>query len=96
VRKGTIIYTDGWRGYLNLEAMLTLKHFVVNHRENFVDPVTGVHTNTIEGTWAGIKFNISPRNRIKSQISLQLLEYTWRKQNKEQLWRSFLNLLKDN
>jgi hypothetical protein len=61
-----------------------------------VDPNTGVHTNSIEGTWSGIKFNISPRNRTKTTITNHLLEYIWRKENKNHLWRAFLNLLKDN
>jgi transposase-like protein len=95
VRKGSIIYTDGWRGYINMEEILKLKHFTVNHSETFVDPITGVHTNSIEGTWNGIKFNINPRNRTKSVIDLHLLEYVWRKQNKKYLWRSFLNLIKE-
>jgi transposase-like protein len=96
VRKGSIIYTDGWRGYLNIENLLKIQHFTVNHSETFVDPNTGVHTNSIEGTWSGIKFNISPRNRTKTTITNHLLEYIWRKENKNHLWRAFLNLLKDN
>jgi transposase-like protein len=96
VKKGTIVYTDCWKGYLNLENILKQKHFTVNHSENFVDPITGVHTNSIEGTWNGIKFNISPRNRVKHKISLHLLEYIWRKQNKQHLWKSFLNMIKND
>jgi transposase-like protein len=58
VKKGSKIYTDGWRGYLNIEPILKIEHFTVNHCETFVDPVTGVHTNSIEEPWSGIKFNI--------------------------------------
>jgi transposase-like protein len=96
VRKGSIIYTDGWRGYINIQEWLRMKHFSVNHSRHFVDSDTGVHTNTIEGTWSGIKFNISPRSRVKDLISLHLLEFIWRRDNAKCLWRAFLNLLQDN
>ena len=36
---------------------------IVNHPLHYKDPVTGVHTNGIEGTWNGIKLAIVPRGR---------------------------------
>ena len=69
-------------------------HRTVNHSENFIDPETGAHTNTIEGLWNGIKIRISPRNRNKNTITNHLLEFIWRKRNYDDLWISFLNTLK--
>ena len=66
-------------------------HFTVNHSENFVDPLTGVHTNTIEGTWCSLKMCISPRNRTKTGIENFIAEYQWRKLHKNDRWEAYLN-----
>ena len=42
----TIVHTDGWRGSNALGNRLN--HGTVNHRRHWVDPVTGVHTQTAE------------------------------------------------
>lgn len=90
VKKGTTIYTDCWKGYNNLKN-IGYKHMTVNHSKHFKDPETGVHTNTIEGTWNGLKQSIIPRNRNKKDILLYLKEYQWRKKNREyNLWKKFL------
>jgi transposase-like protein len=73
VLPGSIIYTDLWKGYGGLERM-GFQHMTVNHSKTFVDPETGVCTNTIEGTWAGLKMSISPRARTSS-CDLQLWEF---------------------
>jgi transposase-like protein len=90
VKKGTTIYTDCWKGYNNLRN-IGYKHKTVNHKKYFKDPITGVHTNTIEGTWCALKQSIVPRNRTKKDLILYLREYHWRKKNREyNLWKMFL------
>lgn len=90
VKKGTTIYTDSWKGYNNLKN-IGYKHKTVNHKENFKDPITNVHTNNIEGTWNGLKQSIIPRNRNKKYILLHLREYQWRRKNREyNIWKKFL------
>lgn len=90
VKKGTTVYTDCWKGYNNLNK-IGYKHKTVNHKKHFKDPNTGVHTNTIEGAWNGLKQSIIPRNRNKKDIVLHLKEYQWRKKNREyNLWKNFL------
>lgn len=93
VRPGSIVYTDLWRGYSGLTE-LGFQHEVVNHSVNFVDPMTGVHTNSIEGTWNGIKFQVPPRNRTRDDISEHLLEFIWRRKNESNLWDSLIEALK--
>jgi transposase-like protein len=90
VKKGTTVYTDCWKGYNNLKN-IGYKHMTVNHKKNFKDPITKVHTNTIEGTWNGVKQSIIPRNRNRKDILLFLKEYQWRKKNREyNIWKQFL------
>ena len=55
---GTIFCSDGWKAYHKLKEHLQLEdvdHFPVNHSENFVDPESGAHTQTIEGVWKHCK-----------------------------------------
>jgi transposase-like protein len=96
VLPGSIVYTDLWRGYSGIEAVLGMPHFTVNHSEGFIDPVTGVHTNTIEGTWSGIKCHVPLRNRTERDVSSRLTEFIWRRQNKDNLWGALLVCLKDS
>ena len=68
-------------------------HRTVNHSQYFVDPMTGVHTNTIEGSWAVIKAKIPFRSRTAAYFGMHLLEFIWRRNNKRNLWGAFLTAL---
>lgn len=92
---GSIVHTDLWRGYSNLEAGLGLLHRTVNHSQCFVDPITGVHTNTIEGTNNGLKIQIKPRNRVAKNMEYHLGEFVWRRLNTGRLAEAFIDALKN-
>ena len=48
---GTTIISDKWRAYSGIESLSqNYNHLQVNHSENFKDPETGAHTNTIDGS----------------------------------------------
>jgi hypothetical protein len=49
IAQGTKIISDGWSAYKGLDQFY--EHEMVNHSENFKDPITGARTNTIEGCW---------------------------------------------
>ncbi|EDO42125.1 predicted protein [Nematostella vectensis] len=53
--------------------------FGVVHRYNFVDPITGVHSQHIESLWSRLKSTVKERRGIR-RVHLQsyLDEQTWR------------------
>ena len=53
INKNSIVYTDLWKGYTDLKEKF-YKHETVNHSKFFKDPISGVHTNTIEGNWLSL------------------------------------------
>jgi hypothetical protein len=55
-------------------------HDMVNHSETYKDPITGAHTNTIEGSWRVAKSRIP--KRVYGQTAV-LQEYLF-----EQAWES--------
>ena len=69
VAPGTTIITDKWKAYINLDRHGFIHHDV-NHSRNFVDPQTGAHTNTIEGTWTHVKNRAQRRGGRRSPINL--------------------------
>jgi transposase-like protein len=92
VRPGSIVYTDLWRGYLGLAEAMDIQHRTVNHSLHFVSP-EGIHTNTIEGTWNGIKFIVPARNRTFSGMTEYLPEIIWRRKNNDDLFGGLIQAL---
>lgn len=105
VYPGSIIYTDLWRSYSQLATNFDYTHFTVNHSKQYVNiieydcedyiVVEKVHTNSIEGTWSGIKRCIPSRNRVKSGVDEHLFEFIWRRVNEKNLWGAFLEALRE-
>ena len=82
VKQGTTIITDKWKGYINL-ASYGYVHLDVNHSKNFVNPETGAHTNTIEGTWTHAKRAARLRHggrRSEASLQLDITQFMWMKQ----------------
>ena len=51
---GSIVHTDEWSAYNGLTAA-GFTHETVNHSIQFVEPLSGTHTNTQEGLWYHVK-----------------------------------------
>ena len=85
------MYSDDWGAYRNLERHLphhVAQHHIVVHQDNFVDPVTGVHTQEAESAWAQLKNPIKERRRIaKEDLQSYLNDRMWRQ------WRGLDNMM---
>ena len=79
VLPGRDVYSDEWASYRCLVAK-GFPHGTVTHSVNFVDPVTGVHTQNIENTWKHAKRKLKRGNGTSKEVfDRYLLEYIWRK-----------------
>ena len=92
IRPGSIVNTDGWRGYLDISAH-NYEHLVVNHSIEFKNMVTEACTNTAEGTNNAIKILMPARKRTANCENC-LFEFIWRRKNEKQLWDKFIEALK--
>jgi transposase-like protein len=93
VHPGSIVVTDGWKGYHKFKKNESFKHHWVNHKIGFKNS-EGKHTNYIEGTWSGIKRIVPIRCRVKNKLKGHLFEFIWRRSNKINLWKAFIDLFK--
>ena len=78
VEAGSIIWSDCWAGYRNLDSVGYL-HEVLNHSNEFVSS-QGVHTNRIESIWGACKRKFhSIRNKKPKLIQSYMAEYVFKK-----------------
>ena len=78
VEVGSTIHTDQWGGYCRLNSVGYV-HNVVNHSENYVDPVSGVHTQGIERAWVEEKMWLRKARRPRVNLQESLDEASWRR-----------------
>ena len=87
---GTIIHTDQWRSYKDLGK--TFEHQTVNHKVNFINPITGAHTQNVESYNNKLKYRIKEMRGIKKElIDDYLLEFNYR----ERFTNVYLSFLKE-
>ena len=81
VQPGSIVCTDQWAAYRQMQRRLGLHHRTVNHSLHFVDPVTGVHTQHAESNWSASKekFKKMKGNRNPNFLIDYLHESMWRR-----------------
>ena len=68
----------------------------VNHSVNFVDPVTGVHTNHIESYWNCVKQKLKRmKGCSRSMLTGYLDEFMWKERYGSTRREVFDNLCRD-
>ena len=89
IKPGTIIVSDCWKAYYNLEKY-GYTHRTVNHSKEFVN-IDGDHTNKIEGHWRQAKAKLPKFGVRKQYFSSYLAEFMWRHVNRDKdLFEQFL------
>ena len=90
IEPGTIIVSDCWKAYCNLEKHGYV-HRTVNHSKEFVNE-NGDNTNKIEGHWRQAKCKLPKFGVRKHLFSTYLAEFLWRYMHRnEVLFAVFLN-----
>ena len=78
-----------------MSAFTEYTHHTVYHRIGFVNNQTDTHTNTIEGTWAGVKLKFPARYRTYKKINNFLELFAVKRNQKsfvfEKIIKSLLN-----
>lgn len=86
IAPGTTIVSDMWPSYEDLQNIpgMNYSHQTVNHSENFVNPATGEHTQTIESNWHKFKMrNKRQCGTHRHMVDGYLCEFLWRLKYRE-------------
>ena len=98
VAPGTTIRSDQWRAYSTISQWAPgYTHETVNHSENFVDPVSGAHTQSIERAWLDLKNGLLRTEKgISSRENLpaRLAEFWFLTLNKNSSFWAFLEAVR--
>ena len=94
---GTTIHSDEWRAYNSVSTIPAVaQHGVINHSLRFIDPVTAIHTETVESYWNRVKTKLK---RMKgcdgNQLPSYLDEFMWRERNEKTATEALQNIIRD-
>jgi transposase-like protein len=83
IAPGSIIYSDCWKSYNKIKSLdRNFSHYTVNHDIHFVDPVTKVHTNSVESIWNSAKIHFKRMRGCKREyLQGYLDEFMFRRNN---------------
>ena len=80
VAPGTIIHSDEWASYRRAANLSNVAaHRTVNHSVEFVNSVTGAHTQNVESYWNRAKIKLKRmRGCHEPELTGYLDEFMWR------------------
>jgi len=85
VLPGSIIMSDSWAAYNQLDRDPSFQHFKINHSINFINPDDArVHTQTIENCWLHAKKQLKVQHGTKMEfMNGYLYEFIFKKKFKK-------------
>ena len=93
-KDGSIIWSDEWRSYNNIENN-NFEHQTVNHKFNFVNPIDGCNTQSVESLWNKLKRRIKKLMGVDySLLNSYLKEWMWKDNIAKNDFNEFLELIK--
>lgn len=86
LRPGSEVHSDDWGAYRNLARYVpnVTVHRTVVHRDHFVDPLTGIHTQEVESAWSKLKYHVKREKGIRRPYIQDFLN--------EEMWRQWKGL----
>ena len=97
VAAGSVVHSDQWRAYSQVGTLPNVaSHSTVNHQINFVDPVSGVHTQHVESYWNRSKTKLKRMKGCHAhQLPSYLDEFMWRERHGSTKSIAFQNMMRD-
>ena len=95
----SIIMTDMWGGYVNLASILheyEFTHMTVNHSNNFINPITGANTQSIESFWSVIKRKFRKKGTNHGNfknVEKKLIKDLFKKKYKNEIFEKMIFLI---
>ena len=78
IAPGTVVISDYWKAYSKLSDQGYI-HLTVNHSENYVYPITGANTNTVEGLWNLMRRSMPKFGTQKHFYASYMVEFMYRR-----------------
>ena len=97
LRSGTTVHSDQWAAYNHAQQLPSVTaHSTVNHSLHFVDPATGVHTQTVESYWNRVKGKFRRMKGVREDMLPSYLdEFMWRERHGRTASTALNNLFRD-